>query len=311
MHPLKLSIIIVNWNTVDLLKQTLGSVLKEKLALTCEVIVVDNNSADGSPDMVEGEFPEVHLVKNNQNVGFSKANNQAMKIASGEYILLLNSDTIVADNRIFAEWISFMDANPAAGASGCKLVYPDGAHQVGDGGYRPCFRSVFNHFLFLSVLFPGHFRGLYLPELGSREAVEVDWICGADLLVRRSILEKVGLMDEENFMYAEDIEWGCRVRRYGYKIYYLPGMSIVHLQAASTKKLGNYSYLWLDNSRNVYANLNRNQSIVCYDIILILGFFLRWIAYYLIYLKTGSQKTKEKSHLMYLFMGHMKSKLFD
>ena len=141
MDTPKLSIIIVNWNTKEMLRQCLTHIFKRDAGIPIEVIVVDNASTDGSPATVEAEFPCVHLFRNTENLGFSKANNPAMPAAQGEYVLLLNSDTIVKDNALFKKWVSFMDDHRGAGASGCRLVNPDGTHQVGDGGFRPCLKK--------------------------------------------------------------------------------------------------------------------------------------------------------------------------
>ena len=299
MNALRLSIIIVNWNTVELLRQCLNCLFQEDLQIPFEVIVVDNASYDGSPEMVSKEFRRVRLIQNSINTGFSKANNQAIKIAAGEYILLLNSDTLIRDKLIFKKWIAFMDQHPKSGASGCKLIFPDGSHQVGDGGFRPSLLTIINYAFFFSRVFPHHFKGLFLSYKRLYREIDVDWVSGAAFLVRKSILPQVGLLDEDTFMYAEDIEWGCRIRSFGYKVYYLPFLEIVHLQGASAKKQkdqNRFSCLWLETLRCRYHLYNKREPVFLYDLVISTAFLLRTVIYYLLYLMTKDRAKKIKSN---------------
>lgn len=301
---IKLSIIIVNWNTLELLRQCLQSVFATLVGLSGEVIVVDNASSDGSPAMVRKEFPAVRLFINNSNLGFAKANNQGLAAACGEYNLLLNSDTLINDPQLFARWTSFMDQHPEAGASGCRLVFPGGAYQVGDAGFRPSLLTALNFSLFLSKLFPQHCRGLFLQDEKPTRPFEVDWVSGADFLVRKSVLPLTGLLDASIFMYAEDIEWGCRIREYGYKIYYLPHLEIVHLQGASSvrdRSPNTYSVSWLQNIRNLYAYARPGPSVYLFDAALCLGYALRAGLYFGLYLKTKEERYKRKARQMYQY----------
>ncbi|HOC39087.1 MAG TPA: glycosyltransferase family 2 protein [Thermodesulfobacteriota bacterium] len=300
----KLSIIIVNWNTLDLLRQCLRSVIGALGELLSEIIVVDNASSDGSPEMVNKEFPSVRLVENTSNLGFAKANNQGLSIAHGEYALLLNSDTIIEDCRLFTEWIAFMDQHPEAGASGCRLVFPCGAYQVGDAGFQPSLLTAVNFSMFLSKLFPRYCRGLFLQDECPGLPLDVDWVSGADFLVRKSILSQTGMLDESIFMYAEDIEWGCRIRKYGYRIYYLPHLQIVHLQGASSVKdrtLNSYSVTWLRNIRNLYLHLEPGASVSLFDAVLFLGYVLRTGLYFGLYLKTGEARYERRAQQMFQY----------
>ena len=305
MNNYKLSVIIVSWNTVDLLRQCLTSLLEEDSQIPFEVIVVDNASSDGSTEMVKKEFPHVRLIQNTNNAGFSKANNQAVKIAKGEYILLLNSDTIIHNNLIFKEWIAFMDKHPETGASGCRLIFPDGSHQVGDAGYRPSFKTVLNWAFFLTRVFPHHFKGLFLSYGKLNHEIAVDWISGAAFLVQKSIIPRVGLLDEDTFMYAEDIEWGCRIRSFGYRVSYLPYLEIVHLQGASSKKQEDpdrFSVLWLEIVRRRYRFFNKKEPIIFYDLAVSAAFLLRSLLYYFMSLQTKDVSTKLKSKRMFNYM---------
>jgi N-acetylglucosaminyl-diphospho-decaprenol L-rhamnosyltransferase len=298
----RLSIIIVNWNTKDLLRQCLSHVLKTEAGMPIEVIVVDNASTDGSPAMVETEFPRVRLYRNMENLGFSRANNLAIPGAAGEYVLLLNPDTIVNDNALFKEWVSFMDDHREAGASGCRLVYPGGKHQVGDAGFRPSLKSMFFYATFLSRIFPRRFEGLFLGFVGTDRVMEVDWVSGAAFMVRKSILPEAGLLDENIFMFAEDVEWGCRIRSLGYRVYYLPQIAIIHLQGATIKRNEDrkkMSFLWIKSMRYVYSMLNGARTLWLFDVLLSFSFLLRAVLYCLFSCFGANGEAGVRSNIMF------------
>lgn len=277
---LRLSIIIVTWNIRDVLADCLRSLYAEDIGVPHEVIVVDNGSVDGTWQLVETEYPQIRLLRNAENLGFSKANNQGMKIANGDYVLLLNSDTVIIDPGVFRPWIEFMDSRPDVAMSGCRLLFPDRTHQVGDAGFRPAFGTMLAHNLFLNRLFPHHLKGLFVSFREPPGRMEVDWITGADVLCRRSLLPEVGMLDESIFFYAEDIEWGSRVRTFGHKVYYLSDLTIVHLQGATTKNYPEkFSGQDLKNMRRIYARFNPERSLLVFDLIMALGFALRSSAY--------------------------------
>jgi GT2 family glycosyltransferase len=301
MNECRLSIIIVNWNTQELLRQCLGSIYDEVERLGFEIIVVDNASSDGSVDMVRKVFPRVRLIRNTQNVGFARANNQAMRGAQSTYLLLLNSDTLIKQGGLFEEWLDFMDRHPHTAASGCRLVFPDGSHQVGDAGFKPSLATVRNYAFFLSRISPSGFPGLFLSFHSLRAPIEVDWVCGAALLVRQSIIGNVGMLDESQFMYAEDVEWGCRIRSHGYSIHYLPHLEIVHIQGASSKKQETdkgVSVLWLSNLRSLFALYHGSRGLFLYDLMLFFGFLMRTVFYYLDYLRGANENLRTKSRHM-------------
>ena len=300
---MKLSVIVVNWNMTELLGRCLDSLFSQDLPVPFEVIVVDNASSDRSVEMVPQQFPQVTLMVNQENLGFTRANNRAIERASGEYVLLLNPDTIILGNHTVMDWLSFMDKHQDAGASGCRLVFPDGSHQVGDAGFRPTLGSVASYALFLSRISPS-FKGIYLNYRRLDAPCEVDWVCGADLLVRRSIIADTGLMDENIFMYADDIEWGCRIRSSGHKVYYLPSLNIIHLQgatAATAAKEGTPSFAWFENMRRLYGLYNKGQPIILFDTLFLINFLLRAFLYRLAYLKSRDPKTGEKACLMWRY----------
>jgi len=234
---MKLSIIIVNYNTRDLTLQTLNSVYKNQGDNNFEVIVVDNASKDDSVEMIKKHFPQVILIQNNENLGFSKANNIAIKRSIGEYILLLNSDTIVMEDTL-EKMIKYMNDNPDVGASGCKVVLPDGSLDKACKRSFPTPQNALYNALKLDRLFPqskvfGEYNLTYLDE---NEIHDVDCLVGAFMMVRREVIEQVGLLDEDFFMYGEDIDWCYRIKQAGWRIVYYPKTKIIHYKGGSSKK---------------------------------------------------------------------------
>jgi len=312
----RLSVIIVNWNTRELLHDCLTSLGAGDPEVPREIIVVDNDSRDGSPEMVARAFPAVRLLVNADNVGFARANNQAIRESRGRYILLLNSDTVVPDPGNFREWLAFLDSHPEIGASGCRLVTADGRRWVGDAGFRPSLKTIFCYAFFLSRFFPRRCPGVFLNEKNLAAPLAVDWISGAALMIRRDVLAQVGLLDESLFMYAEDVEWGCRLRKFGYAVCYLPQFVIVHLVGASSKKRQKegFSSLWLENLRRLHGLLNPGQPLVWFDAIFSAGLLLRSFLYYVIYIKTGKENDRRRSRQMrnyFLFLIRRRGKGHD
>lgn len=208
-----------------------------------EVWVVDNNSVDGSVEMVSQKFPDIHLIANSKNTGFSVANNQAIKLAKGEYVLLLNPDTVVEEDS-FSKCISFMDAHPEAGALGVRMVDGSGNFLPESKRGLPTPEVALYKMFGLNKLFPksrkfGRYHLGFLPE---NEVNEVEVLAGAYMFMRRMALEKVGLLDEAFFMYGEDIDLSYRIIKGGYKNYYFPQTSIIHYKGESTKK-GSANYV--------------------------------------------------------------------
>lgn len=220
-----LSVVIVSWNTRELLSQCLQSVYETADGVTIKVLVVDNGSADGSAEMVLREFPLVRLIENAENVGFARANNQAMAVSHGRYVLLLNSDTVVRPGA-FQTMCHFMDQHPEAGIVGAKLLNPDGSFQA---SYMD-FPTLTGEVLLLTKLFR-LFHSLCFPSHSlaeSQEISEADWVSGACLMIRREALERVGGLDEDYFMYSEEVDWCWRVKQAGWRVFYTPDAEIVH-----------------------------------------------------------------------------------
>ncbi len=234
---MKLSIIIVNYNVKYFLQQLLISIYKSKTDHAYEVIVVDNASSDGSREMVPAEFPQVRYIYNEENAGFSKANNQAIRDSQAEYVLLLNPDTLVEEDTI-EKTVSFMDAHPDGGALGVRMIDGSGKYLPESKRGFPSPAVAFSKAFGLSYLFPrsSRFNGYYMGHLAPDQTNEVDVLTGAFMLLRRSVLQEVGLLDEQFFMYGEDIDLSYRIKQAGHKVFYYPQTSIVHFKGESTDK---------------------------------------------------------------------------
>jgi GT2 family glycosyltransferase len=243
MDSMKLSIIIVSYNVSAFLENCLSSVFKALKNIHSEVIVVDNHSVDDTVFMIKEKFPDVHLIENQSNTGFAVANNQAIKLANGKYILLLNPDTIVSEN-CFEMSISFMDEHPGCGALGVKMFDGSGAFlPESKRGFPTPFAS-FSKMTGLYQLFPRSkvWNRYYLGHLDEDEINEIDVLTGAYFFIRRSIFDKIEPLDESFFMYGEDIDLSYRIIKAGYSIYYFPTTNIIHFKGESTKK-GSLDYV--------------------------------------------------------------------
>ncbi|MEG1573210.1 MAG: glycosyltransferase [Bacteroidales bacterium] len=238
-----LSIVIVNYNVCSFLEQCLASVQKAISHLNVEIFVVDNNSVDGSVEMVKAKFPQVFCIDNKENVGFAKANNQAIRLAKGRYILLLNPDTVVEADT-FDLCVAFMEETKDAGALGVKMLDGKGRFLPESKRGLPTPEVSFYKISGLSKLFPYSKRlGKYhLSYLDKDQIHSVDILSGAFMLLRTSVLEKIGLLDESFFMYGEDVDLSYRVLLGGYQNYYFPKTRIIHYKGESTKK-GSLNYV--------------------------------------------------------------------
>lgn len=240
---MKLSVVIVNYNVRYFLEQCLYSVARACKNTAAEVFVVDNASSDGSVEMVRSKFPEVKLIANTDNKGFSKANNQAIEQSVGEYVLLLNPDTVVAEDT-FEKCVAFMDAHTDAGGLGVHMVDGKGVFLPESKRGLPTPFVAFCKTFGLSALFPksetfGRYHLGYLNEKGTHE---VDVLSGAFMLLRKNVLDRIGLLDETFFMYGEDVDLSYRIQLAGYKNYYYPETTIIHYKGESTKK-GSLNYV--------------------------------------------------------------------
>ena len=226
-----LSIIIVSFNTKSLLRDCLSSVFQQTKGIKLEVIVVDNNSTDGSPQMVQEKFAQAALIKNKKNLGFAKANNQGIGKAKGEYIFLLNSDTILKDNP-FLKLKKFAQDHPRAGVIGCRLLNKDGSHQPSVSPFFTLPRA----FLWLLT-------GDKLLYASPAKTCQVDWVMGAALMAKKEAIGKVGLLDEDFFMYMEEVEWCYRAKKAGWQVWFYPEAEIFHLVRGSSPE-GRQRAIW-------------------------------------------------------------------
>lgn len=233
-ETLDLSIILVSWNTRELLLACLESLPSALGNLNAAVWVVDNGSTDGSVEAVEARFPTTHVIENRQNVGFAAANNQAIVASSGRYVLLLNSDTIALPGSI-VQLVRFADAHPRVGVVGALLLNPDRSFQ----GSFADFPSLLSELLSVTGLGPRLF-GRWYPNYSldsSQKARRVDYVQGACMLARRSAIEQAGPMDEQYFMYNEEIDWCLRMAHAGWETWYLPQARIIHYGGQSTRQV--------------------------------------------------------------------------
>jgi O-antigen biosynthesis protein len=238
-----LSIVIVNYNVKHFLEQCLHAVEKAIQNIEAEVFVVDNNSVDGSNGMVIHKFPFVELMANTRNFGFAVANNQAIRRSTGRYVLLLNPDTVVEEDT-FEKVLAFMDANPEAGGLGVKMIDGRGRFLPESKRGLPTPWVAFYKVFGVSALFPKskRFGKYHLSYLNENEIHEIDVLAGAFMLMRREALDKVGLLDEDFFMYGEDIDLSYRITKGGFKNFYFPETTIIHYKGESTKK-GSLNYV--------------------------------------------------------------------
>ena len=231
-----LSVIIVNWNVRDLLRRCLHSILASLPACQLEIIVVDNGSTDGSPEMVRTEFPQVHLMANPDNRGFTAANNQGLAVARGRYVLLLNPDTEVVGDAL-ETLVAFADAHPDVGVVGPQLLNPDGTVQSS----RRRFPTLATALLESTWLQPYAPRRLlaryYVLDRPDDEVQDVDWVTGAALMARREAVEQVGPLDEGFFMYSEELDWCRRFRAAGWQVVYLPTARVIHYEGKSSEQV--------------------------------------------------------------------------
>lgn len=238
-----LSVVIVNYNVKYYLEQCLESVRRASEGLQVEVFVVDNLSTDGSIAYLKERFPEVTFIENKENVGFARANNQAIRMSTGKYVLLLNPDTIVAEHTL-GDFVHFMDEHPEAGGAGAYMLRTDGTFALESRRGLPTPFVAFCKMSGLASFFPKSrvFGRYYMRYLDENEVGEIEIISGAYMFLRREALDKVGLLDEDFFMYGEDIDLSYRILKGGYRNYFLP-TRMLHYKGESTEK-SSYRYVY-------------------------------------------------------------------
>lgn len=280
LKTIDLSIIIVSYNCKEYLKNCLRSVLKEVLKLSHEVIVVDNASTDATVEMLKKEFPYIILINNSINVGFSKANNQAVRQSKGKYILLLNPDTIVLGGAI-ERVVDFMENTKDSGAVGCKILNPDGSIQLGCVRSFPTISTkLFEQFYLWKLFSKSKLFGKHLMTyFNYKEVIEVDMLSGSFMLLRAKTLNEVGLFDENSFLYCDDIDICYRIKKAGWKIFYIPYAEIIHYGGRSTSQ-AMVKTLYESYKANDYFFTKHNSRVflVITRLFVFIGSFLRlWV----------------------------------
>lgn len=228
-----LSILIVNWNNKNLLEDCLKSIYRIKNYQNYEIVIVDNNSEDGSVSLIKKEFPKVKLIENDKNLGFAKANNQAIRTSKAKYIMLLNNDTIIIQNDCFDKMIKFMEENIKVGVLGCKLLYADKTLQSLGENFSSAWEIFKTQILFLKT-----WKRINIDNNISQKDNyyrKVNYISGACLLSRKEVFKKAGLLKEDYFMYGEDAEFCFRAHKAGWEVGVLSNIEIIHIHSKSTE----------------------------------------------------------------------------
>ena len=228
---------IVNWNTRDELFDCLKSVFGQDGAVSYEVIVVDNASTDCSPGVVESEYPQARLIRNEKNLGFGAAHNQSIKASNGRYVMLVNPDCRMLEPDVLSKMIAYMDAHTDVGVLGPKVLNPDGSLQYSARHFPTMVAAVFRHTIF-GKFFPNNrfVRDYLMTNWAHDQATDVDWLSGSAMMIRRETFEQIGLLDERFFMYCEDIDWCRRAHGASWRVVYFPMASVSHRIGAASDK---------------------------------------------------------------------------
>jgi GT2 family glycosyltransferase len=248
------SVCIVNWNTKDMLANCINSLLDKTCGISYEIIIVDNNSADGSAEMIRHCFPQCKLVDSKQNLGFARGNNLGFREATGKYILFLNPDTILITNAVYGMFM-FLEAHDDVGAVGSKLLNQDKTIQFTCARTYPTLLNQLSDLMMLNRLFPKSslFSTIEMSYWDHNNSQYVDCLSGACLFVRKSLIEMLNGFDENIFMYAEEVDLCFRIKKAGWKLYYLANEEIYHLDGASSKKRSEkYFSVILQRQSNFY-----------------------------------------------------------
>lgn len=257
------SVILVSYNTKNLTKDCLNSIFNNTKDLNFEVFVVDNNSKDGTCEMIENDFPQVHLIKNAENKGFGSANNIAIKNSNAKYVFCLNTDTLLIDNTI-KYFFDFMekDENQNIAVCGSQLLNADRTNQHSCGNFPSLFRIISTLIAF-NILFPKLYYEKFLKIKNKNEfyPYKVDFVTGADLFIRKEILEKSGLFDEDFFMYYEDTELQHRINKLGYSSFIIPTINIVHYCGVPKKDIPLEKFKVMRQSELIYFEKCYGKSV--------------------------------------------------
>lgn len=256
-----ISFIIVSWNVRELLKRALQAMLDDTRAERIEIIVVDNASRDGTVEMLRENFPNARVIANAENVGFTRGNNQALQIAQGRYLFLVNPDTEIQRGAARA-LIEFMDAsaNARVGIVGPQLVYPDGAIQSSRRRF-PKFSTALFESTKLEQWFPRNrlITDYRLLNTDNYQTQDVDWVVGAALFARRAVYEQIGGLDERFFMYSEELDWCKRAKDAGWRVVYFPNARVLHHEAKSSDQVRAQRDIYFHSSKVRYFKKHRGN----------------------------------------------------
>lgn len=241
MNNIDMSIVIVNYNSGVLLRDCLSSIYQNTKHVGFEVNIIDNNSSDMSIKLAQEEFKDINLIENKCNIGFAKANNQGIKEARGRYVLLLNPDTIIS-SEVLASMVNFMDSHKDIGILGPKILNSDGTLQLSCRSFLNLKTVFFTRDSLLNKVFPNnrYSRKYLLSVWHHNDRREVDWVSGACMMIRKEVFDNIGLMDDNFYMYCEDVDFCYRAKKAGWKVFYLPEVEIIH-HAGSCSKGSRYT----------------------------------------------------------------------
>jgi GT2 family glycosyltransferase len=292
---MNLSIIIVSWNTQLLLAQCLASIQSAthpKTLADLEIFVVDNASSDGSADMVRQHFPSVRLIESPENLGFARGNNLAIRQSTGRYVLLLNPDTELLPGALEG-LLEFMETRPDAGAAGSCLLNPDGTLQYSCSP-APTLMREFWRLLHLDALYP--YGSYWMNTWSSSAPREVDNVQGASLIVRRSILDQIGVLDEGYFMYTEEVDLCYRIRQAGWHIFWVPSSHVTHYGGQSTQQVSAEMFLHLYRSKILYFRKHHGMlATAIYKLILMMTGLIRLLLSPLSRLEASSNRQQHEA----------------
>lgn len=272
-----ISIIIVNWNVRELLYASLDSIYKTRNNLDLEVIVIDNNSSDDSVEMVKAEFPEVQLIANSENRGFAAANNQGIEIATGKYLFILNPDTELKPNTLKLMY-RYMEEHGNIAAIGPRLLNTDGSLQPSCRRFPALKYEIFSK-LFLDKIFPRSiFNGYMMGDFSHDYTREIDQPMGAAIFIRKEVVDTVGMMDEHNFVWFDEVDWCYQIKKAGHKIFFYSEAELYHHQGKSFKRWKNpmSGVIWL-KSRHYFLKKNLGSTIATLFMVADIGFNLIYI----------------------------------
>jgi len=281
---LELSIIVVTWNDGEVLAHCLRCLRESADAPTYEVIVVDNASCDDTRGIVAANLPSAEVVLTGENLGFGGAANRGAAYARGQLLLFMNPDAFLEDPHALSALVSAFRRHAPLAAAGPQLLNNDGTHQVGDAGYGLSLIAVFNHMLGLSRL-SAAFKGRFITNRSLRrsEFVQVDWICGACMLVDRQLFDEIGAFRADLFLYGEDVEMNCRLRERGHRVGYFPQIHVRHIQGSSMRAWDDedlyVSTKWLKNQRRLFREKGGWAAERSVQALQVVGFSGRWALY--------------------------------